>query len=314
MTNRLVTLLTFATFVITGCSSPVANPTAILPTVAAASQPPQATATTAAPTLAPTATVVTEPDYEATATAVVETVKTGESIEFSTYISPDDKWQADVVRYDCVAIDGSADTSAYEELRIIGTDVDIVIDTQLQNCGGLGAFGLDGLYWSANSQYFYYTDAREGQPDGGCGYWERPIYRFDTLTNETLPIGSGPLSPDSTKLATWYGDEFVIWDLNTGAISRTNAAASELQKGPIAWSPDSQATVYLQIESACPPSGQSYLVRVDLPGSSPVVLIDTMEQNFVGVAWTKPDSLTLTDGNGVSLNYDFATGRLALLE
>lgn len=73
--------------------------------------------------------------------------------------------------YDCVPV-GAVEENAYEQLKLIQIDNSVakIVDNQLRSCGGLGAFGLAGLFWSPNSSYFYYTNAREGVPDG-CGYW-----------------------------------------------------------------------------------------------------------------------------------------------
>ena len=57
--------------------------------------------------------------------------------------------------------------------------VEYQIDSQLLNCGGLGAFGLAPLFWGADGQTLWYTTAREGGPDGACRPWVRPMTRVD---------------------------------------------------------------------------------------------------------------------------------------
>jgi len=104
----------------------------------------------------------------------------------SSYPSPDQKWRADVVVYnECTQT--MADTNSYEVLKLIdlSNGSEKIIENELINCGGIGASGLDGLFWSANSRYFYYTDAAVGVPDGGCLNWQRPITRLDVTTLKT---------------------------------------------------------------------------------------------------------------------------------
>ena len=102
----------------------------------------------------------------------------------AVYPSPDHKWQAEVVIHACVQT-GDGEVNAYEQLRLVRTSdgAETVVAGQLRNCGGLGTYGLEGLHWSADSRYFYYTDAREGVPDGSESGWERPVYRLEIDRN-----------------------------------------------------------------------------------------------------------------------------------
>jgi len=214
------------------------------------------------------------------------------------------------VTYDCVAV-GGVDENACEQLKLIQTDngVERIADTQLQYCGGLGAFGLAGLFWSPNSRYFYYTNAREGVPDG-CGYWERPIIRFDVSNLNLERLGVGYRSPDGTMLATWQGQELAVWDVNEGEIARISVMASDAETGPIAWAPDSQALVYVQFASYCPLSGKSYVVRLDLPALRQTLLVESETPTFGNVIWDVSSELTLFDENGKEWRYMFTTQEL----
>jgi hypothetical protein len=104
---------------------------------------------------------------------------------YGTYPSPDRRWQAEVVIHPCVPV--GEGQHAYEVLNLIQLDSQNsqLVDQQLLACGGLGAYGLAGLFWSSDSRYFYYTDGREGVPDGCGGFWEQPIRRIDTQTGQT---------------------------------------------------------------------------------------------------------------------------------
>ena len=174
----------------------------------------------------------------------------------------------------------------------------------------MGAYGLGELYWSSDSRYFYYTDAREGSPDGLCWYWERPIYRLDVLTQETELLGSGPFSPDQTKIAMWQKNDLVIWSLYGGELSRIPAVISDAKRGPIAWSPDSESLVYLQNESDCFPFGKSYLIRFDMSKTEQNLLLESDTPSFIYATWDASDRITLSDEQGNHWVYDLATLKL----
>lgn len=94
--------------------------------------------------------------------------------------------------FPCTSL-GPEEVYAYETLALVRvTDGDeTVVDSQLINCGGLGAFGLDGIGWSPDSRTFDFTNAREGTPDGATATeeWVRPVLRLDVTTKsvESVP-------------------------------------------------------------------------------------------------------------------------------
>ncbi len=102
--------------------------------------------------------------------------------------------------YGCVATgNGSEDGGGYafEALYLArsGADSAAQVDSQLINCGGLGAYGFQALCWSADSRYFYYDVAREGVPDGS-GEWIPPVRQLEVdsgmireLTDRTTATG-----------------------------------------------------------------------------------------------------------------------------
>jgi WD40 repeat protein len=230
---------------------------------------------------------------------------------YASDLSPDGKWRAEVLVYDCVPV-GEGGENAYEQLRLVqvASNRTEIADSQLRSCGGLGAFGLAGLFWSPNSGYFYYTDAREGGPDGCPGYWEPPFLRVNVSNLESEYLGSGARSPDGTKLATWQELELVVWDVDDGEITRLPALDPAATTGPVAWSPDSQVLVYLQFDSVCTFSGPSRLVRVDIPGSKQTLLLQSESPTFIKAAWDEPDLLTLSEENGNIWSYRFSTNEL----
>jgi hypothetical protein len=106
-------------------------------------------------------------------------VTAGTQPEHKTFVSPDGQWQVEIAMYGCVTT-RKGNEHAYETLRLTraaaGTSAQV--DSQLINCGGLGAYGIEGLCWSPDSRYFYYSLAREGVPDGS-GSWTPPIRQLD---------------------------------------------------------------------------------------------------------------------------------------
>jgi hypothetical protein len=231
-----------------------------------------------------------------------------------SFASPDDRWRAEIVVYPCV--ETGEGKMAFEELRLLDTrdESAVLVDQQLRNCEGLGAFGLAGRFWSPDSRYFYYTDAREGQPDGGCVPWIPPTLRFDTQTHESLRLGNGPLSPDRTRLAAWQDPELVVWNLETGEAARVRARVTDVYPGQIAWSPDGESLAYLQTDSMCPPSGAAYITRVNLDDLSQEALLDADETGFMGLAWENGSALRLTTADNETWRLDVASRELTPIE
>ena len=227
-----------------------------------------------------------------------------------SYASPDGHWQVEVLIYDCVATAENQE-NAYDQLNLLeaSNGQSTVLADQLQSCGGLGAAGLAGLFWSPNSRFFYYTDAREGVPDG-CGDWAGSILRYDTQTQATVALGGGPRSPDGTKIATRQGVELVIWAIDQGEIIRQTVLEPKLVPGPLVWSPDSQALVYLQMTSVCPPAGQTAVVRLDLQDGQQTLLLTSEEPTFQSVMWETAEQIELYDENSQAWRYDFTTQAL----
>jgi hypothetical protein len=169
-----------------------------------------------APALSATApSVGTEPPA-----AVGTVVATTEGRFLSPLASPDGAWQADVLAYECTPV-GDTDTLAYEQLRLSpsGGGESTTVAAQVINCGGLGAYGFAPLEWSADGRYLYYTDAREGVPDGQ-GDWSRTILRYDTLTGVIAQVdavaGEKPVEPPAQEdaLLAWQGPALFGEDAN----------------------------------------------------------------------------------------------------
>lgn len=272
--------------------------------------PPTATrAPTATPRPSPTPFVSTEePDIAATLVAG------GAPRLYASYPSPDGALRAEVLIHDCTLI-AEGQENAYDILNVVDAGGEIhFVDGQLQFCGGLGAFGLAGLFWSPSGRYFYYTEAREGVPDG-CGYWTRPVSRVDTADWSTADLGNGPVSPDGSRLAAWDGRDLAVYDIDGGEVGRVAAVSPQAALGPIVWSPEGNALVYLQAEMFCIPgqSGATSVVRVEVPALTSEILLSSTSPAFQSVAWDAPIALDLVDDTGARWQYDFYSEELTRL-
>jgi hypothetical protein len=148
-----ITAAVLSAVLLAACVAPPAiNPGASVPSASAASS--VATPTTAWQRLSePTPGM---PDIPATVVALEQ------PRHHASNSSPDKRWRAEVIVYDCVRTDDGQE-NAYEELLLteVPGSATRTADSQLRNCGGLGAFGLEGLFWSPNTRYFYYTELRQ---------------------------------------------------------------------------------------------------------------------------------------------------------
>jgi hypothetical protein len=292
-------------------------------TVAFQSQP-TATSTVTFYSPSPTKSVTSTPNATATLdaiqTASIQTlISTVQPVVLAEYPSIDRKWQVDIIRYDCINYTNQDYKAiiAYEQLKLINLSdgTEKFVDEQPQACDGIGMYGLGGLYWSPSNRYFYYTHSREGNPET-CGNYAVPtIYRLDTLTQETMMVGGGHLSPDKTKLAMWEWQEheIIIWDLDQGEVGRVPGLIPDTLDGDISWSPDSQSLVYLQTTFDCAPDyGKVYFSRLNLPEISQSLLFEHESPGFGSVSWNMMDQLTLRDGNNNQWKYRLASKELKI--
>jgi hypothetical protein len=220
---------------------PLSSTATLRPTIEVARETPSLLPTTT-PTPLPSPT----PDLQATLVATVTPVT------FASYLSPDGVWQVEIVRYDCATIQDDGMEYSYEEIRLMNTSSQetIIMDRQFGFCGGLGAYGLDGVNWSLDSRYFYYTPHREGGPDG-CGYFVPNVLRYDVTTGKTLGLGLATAAPDGNTYASWAWNrdqteqKLRIWSLDASEIREWSPYQPTQENGPIAWSPDGREFIYL---------------------------------------------------------------------
>jgi hypothetical protein len=233
-----------------------------------------------------------------------------------TAISPDAGWLAQVIRYECTPVEGG-ESYAYEQL-LVGENSPaadpVVAAEQLQACGGLGAFGLGNLLWAPESNYLYFSEGREGQPDGTSCLWEAPLTRYDVESGAMLALSSGSLSPDGRTLILLQGGELVLWDLDRGESGRFSPAVPGLFAAQAAWDESGESLLLLFHDTPnCANPQKSYLIRATLPGPDQQVLLESESPAFTGFTWETPDTVILVGTDGGRYRYNLQTGALDAL-
>jgi hypothetical protein len=224
--------------------------------------------------------------------------------------SPDGQLRARVLTYPCVPIEGEGEYALDELIiEVIATGETWLAAEQLLACGGLGAFGLQALFWSPGGRQLYFTTAREGIPDG-CGVWLPPFSVVDTLLRQVRTLGEGVRSPDGGSLALWEGSDLVVWQVDEGETARFPSAVQDLPPGPIAWAPDGSALAYLQFDGVCQPEAPSHLVRADLASRDFRILHTSSDPVLGGLEWRQADVISLWDAAGLRWEYTLAQGKL----
>lgn len=293
-------------------ASTVENPLSSESTSASAKPlPPTSAATATSPPPSPTAT-----DEEKAWIAAVMAVGAPESVQVFT--SPDQSWRAEVVRYDCTLVsEVGAELEgvelAYELLLLTGLDGEATpVAEQLQNCGGLGASGINGLFWSPDGNYFYFDMAREGVPDGmPCGYWHTGKSRLNlkTLEVEALP-GKGLVSPDESGLLLVAEPDFILWDLDQGEVGRSTHPHPGLSVKSIAFSADGSRAVYVLREDCVQPGANSIVAVLNLADLTHAIVLEASEPSVLRATWESDDSISLVAFGGESFELSLSTGEI----
>jgi hypothetical protein len=190
-------------------------------------------------------------------TALIDAIKAQtDPISLMDTLTPDGRWHIEITRYDCTRVDvpdaDEPQPMAYEVMTLLDmTAADIegeIIAEQLLNCGGLGAYGLGLLNFSQDGRYLYYTDAREGQPDGG-GFWLRPVIRLDTEDQTSENLGGGVFSRDGSMLATWQSQQPVVNIYNTAEaepLGTFEVSDDHIIMSQLFWLPDSTGVMVVE--------------------------------------------------------------------
>lgn len=184
--------------------------------------------------------------------------------------------EAVVTVYDCVAVaDGEY---AYEILEIVrqGEAARTKVAEQLRNCQGLGAFGLQVEAWSPDGTALLFTDAREGQPDGGgFGLWLPPVYRYDFVSGDTENLGGVRFSPDRQFMAAWTADGLRLLTAGADEIGTFAPHVAGAPLSQLFWLPDGGSLIYVQFEFGSAGVTASYVVHVDAVALTQTLLLET---------------------------------------
>jgi hypothetical protein len=252
------------------------------------------------------------PDWQATYQALPAVVMaaTKPSI-IETHSSPDGQFRAEVVRYDCVLV-GGVDENAYEQLKIIriSDGSETIVADQLQNCGGIGAYGLGGLFWSPDGRYFYFTSSREGVPDGDfCELWVRSMSRVDVTTGviEVTP-GLGEFLADGRTMVIPGRGGFILWDLDEGKKMRLPFMFPGAVLADYQLSPDKTSLVYLQRDNCAWMPGKTDLVLWDTATALQTLLLEADDPPLTGFEWEIPSELTLWYADSTQQKFNLVTG------
>ena len=286
--NRAVSRDTLPTATPPSSGGPTSTPTTRPPEPTRTASP---TRTLPAPTPSPTAT----PAPTATPSIVATIVAAGEPETIQSEPSPDGHWRVDVVSYPCVE-SPKTEARRVEQLKLVDLEqgTDAIVQTQVLVCGdGLGAFGLGGLFWSPDSRSFYYTDAREGVPDGGSACWDRPLWVLhagDATTERLAKIWARAVDG---WIARWLDADLILQDPNGEDVRRTPLHFPQAEVCRILWSPDDGAVVYLQAMQPFEP-GRVALIRVDRADAVSTVLFELEDAAFVTADWTTSGQIMLS--------------------
>lgn len=281
---------------------------------------------TPTPTARPRAT--STPDARATANAEAAratVVATAATEVIAPFVSRDGRWRAETIRYDCVPMEdpelGSARYVERLQVHEEASGETWTVDEQVGLCEALGAWGLAGLRFSPGQRYLYYTDGREGAPEGCLEGWYRPIHRVDLESRVAETLGGGPwalggqrlaalASSDGADPAAW---DLVVWDMEEPEpVMRRAVGDWEQQRlGAIRWSPSGDRVALLVGGHTCPPEG--------VVGASVVIVQPetgaltrhraASEHNIQHMRWQGYGKIFLQDVEGEAWLLDLRTGR-----
>jgi hypothetical protein len=179
-----------------------------------------------------------------------------------------------VTGYPCVDVDGEKLSYERLELKDLASGESTLVTDQLINCDGLGPFGLAVLRWSDNGAFLYYTDARQGVPDGLVFGSFLTVWRL-TLADWTREnLGIGQFSYDTEHWVTW--DEEHIRLTNTREETEFDLEPADLVVIKVEWLPDSQGVLYIQADIPGP-STRSTVTYIDVETREQTVLVDTQD-------------------------------------
>lgn len=192
-------------------------------------------------------------------------------------LSPDEQFSVQVDARDCVVVEEMG-SYAYETLTLIDTQSGVtqLITDQLISCGGLGAFGLWALHWSNDGSQLYFTDAREGVPDGLVSAWSPPISRVNIETLEVERLGQAQFSPERQWIAFQDGTGITISSIDASVTEAFPLLLSDMMITQMIWLPDSSAVMIIYADMPYA-STESAVVLIDISTFEQTVLYSTTD-------------------------------------
>jgi hypothetical protein len=189
--------------------------------------------------------------------------------------APDGSQRAEVIVYPCVDI--GEQIASYERLDLINnaTAEKHLVADQVINCGGLGAYGLWVLRWSDGSAFLYYTDAREGTPDGVSVGWLPPVWRVRLADLQTERLGQALFSPDGAWLVTWDREHIRLVPTNSNKPIVLDLLSADLTIVEVIWLPDNSGLLYIQADTLLAPISRSVVTHIDATTLTQTLLLDT---------------------------------------
>lgn len=188
--------------------------------------------------------------------------------------SPDGTLYAEVIVYPCVDI--GEQVASYEQLFVTNTETGETrqVAEQVISCGGLGAFGLLADRWSESGEFLYYTDAREGVPDGDGAGWAPTLWRVRLDDLQVEALGIGWFSPNGQWLVVWNSERIRVMPPDGGDTADYTLMPDAMRLTNVNWLPDSTGIVYIQ-GNMFGESPRSAVTHIDIAQSKQTVLFSS---------------------------------------
>lgn len=275
---------------------------------ATATAPPVATRTPP-----PAAKPIAETEPTATAADTPETVKGNEARVLDSWssLSPDGRWRARGEAW----IPAEDAEQYHMQLRIEQPYGDVVWTVLDESSAlGLGYTVPTPVRWSADGQYFYYTN--RPVPDGAALFVNgSDLQRADLSdgsTTELVPaVGLAlALSPDANTLAYFgYGERgLVLRDIASGEERETGFVTGENETaGAIVWAPDGSALVFTVAHEFRTLS----IWRMEVETGEMTTLVEASPDLNPTEGWTETGQVWLMDPQGRYASLDPDTGTIS---